>query len=796
MEHMIRHKFWGHYEKNIALILIVSLILVMLSGCGKNQTETKADSKKEAASLVVEKYDYAPIYKQESVNNPFEKEWKCENEINPDFYMAVEDTITDYFDFSSMGQDYYYIAATQVIDDNFTLVAVSYDESSEPIVENIHVFNKNLSTMEISETIFKTEAIGSDYFVILKDRIINFTNHYSENNCIDDINVRTLKQDGTYTDYVNLYEAMENAKEAPVEAIDEPYTDPFSLAYDAIDNNYLVTDTRTGNTYFMDEEGKLKGVVNWKNLNLHFAECVMYSYEGEPVFAGFSLDSASYNVFVFDELKRKPMLETTIINPQKMSVDGHGKILFISSEGTIETLDTVSGVVVKNYFPDDAFLDDLKTLYRDSDGNIWLYYKDNRAVKLAPTIKVQESTINIQGLGYVPDSVQAEYRHYADTHFGVTFSEGPEYEDSQIEYAIGTVATQMAKGEGPDILCVSGEYFDLLQEKGCLMCLDGLISEDIRGQMYKGILESGKSNNQTYMLPYYVTVRSVMVNGSVLNKSTWTIDDLLSVIEKREKEGRPFKALGIDFTGTTINPVSLFIEDISNTKFVDYEKGKCSFDSKEFINILKVCQRYPETNGGLENTSVNKGDFAAGEILCMTTWRGFFGEYESMLSTYGENYYFIGYPTERGNGTFISADLGIAVNANTKNLDVVTDFIKDAYSFANVDSVDVILRKDSFLKHFETVPVTELGYSGSEKVEVYKDAYNSITVLEKKADGTTYKDDYVNLLDNALDYDIKADAIRAIILEETEPMLSGTKSPEETAKVIQSRVSLYLMERQ
>lgn len=122
-----------------------------------------------------------------------------------------------------------------------------------------------------------------------------------------------------------------------------------------------------------------------------------------------------------------------------------------------------------------------------------------------------------------------------------------------------------------------------------------------------------------------------------------------------------------------------------------------------------------ETNGGLENTSVNKGDFAAGEILCMTTWRGFFGEYESMLSTYGENYYFIGYPTERGNGTFISADLGIAVNANTKNLDVV---------------------------------------------------------------------------------DIKADAIRAIILEETEPMLSGTKSPEETAKVIQSRVSLYLMERQ
>jgi len=55
--------------------------------------------------------------------------------------------------------------------------------------------------METSETIFKTEAIGSDYFVILKDRIINFTNHYSGNNCIDDIYVRTFKQDGTYNGY-------------------------------------------------------------------------------------------------------------------------------------------------------------------------------------------------------------------------------------------------------------------------------------------------------------------------------------------------------------------------------------------------------------------------------------------------------------------------------------------------------------------------------------------------------------------------------------------------------------------
>ena len=66
--------------------------------------------------------------------------------------------------------------------------------------------------------------------------------------------------------------------------------------------------------------------------------------------------------------------------------------------------------------------------------------------------------------------------------------------------------------------------------------------------------------------------------------------------------------------------------------------------------------------------------------------------------------------------------------------------------------------------------------------------------LEGRKDGSSYADEYIAMMDasepDSVEYEIKE-----IVLEESNAFFAGQKTEEEVAKIIQSRVQIYLDER-
>ena len=68
--------------------------------------------------------------------------------------------------------------------------------------------------------------------------------------------------------------------------------------------------------------------------------------------------------------------------------------------------------------------------------------------------------------------------------------------------------------------------------------------------------------------------------------------------------------------------------------------------------------------------------------------------------------------------------------------------------------------------------------------------------MERTPEGFTEEDKQavLHIIDNSYSASLGNDRIRYILQEETEPFFKGHKTAEEVAKIIQSRVSLYLLE--
>lgn len=175
--------------------------------------------------------------------------------------------------------------------------------------------------------------------------------------------------------------------------------------------------------------------------------------------------------------------------------------------------------------------------------------------------------------------------------------------------------------------------------------------------------------------------------------------------------------------------------------------------------------------------------------------------YSTVMASLGENEYVtIGYPSVCGNDIRISFVRYIAINKNfmekeTDKKKVIEDFLNCLYmpEYNNESMSSLVpVRLDAF--EGKILMAGDYDYLSSPALKLDDRTYTSIAA---KRDGSTYVDDYLELLknyDNLFYVDTDEAVIREIVFEETEPFFNGAKTAEETARTIQNRVSLYLME--
>lgn len=338
------------------------------------------------------------------------------------------------------------------------------------------------------------------------------------------------------------------------------------------------------------------------------------------------------------------------------------------------------------------------------------------------------------------------------------------------------IIAELMTGEGPDILYLSREDFGLLAGKGLLMDLGTALTPEFTGQLLPGAVGLGTVDGKLYGLPADVSVESLVTLRDIWQGGTWTLEEMLDLLESGEFSGLICQGEG----GFAPRALLAFMTKygVNSSVLIDWEKKECHFEDEIFLRMLKVAKKYGEPDpqpGKKLGIGETLADVLAGSSL---------DQMNMLYEKYGENYFFVGVPTEGKNGNFLLCDGIVAVNKNAANRKAVV-FYLEMLADREIQELPSLTQKVSICRISEESPAYE-----EQGEDTYWDGVKSI----RKEDGTTTLQDWSSFLEQCVPGPIAHKDLSNIIWEEAQGYFEGDKSAETVAAIIQNRIQLYLDE--
>ena len=482
-----------------------------------------------------------------------------------------------------------------------------------------------------------------------------------------------------------------------------------------------------------------------------------------------------------------------------------------ASDGAAETLvmdfsnSNVAGYV--NYvraLPDGGFLID------ESDAAVAVYEK-------APDLDL--STITTLQVCYInPDSSALLSRltvRYNKAHPDkrVVLKEFNAYEDDERlgrELRTGTYR--------PDVLVgsLAQDAYRTLIEDDWFLDLMPYVDKDAtfnRENIFGYVFHSYTKDDKLYGIPARIDLRTVIANKSVVGeRSGWTTHEFVTFLNALP-EGTVYDA--------TIDKMTYYElfggQSEMLSAFIDWDAKTCSFDSEDFLALLSYIDTLPET-----------GDFAYDVTVSAERPYGIFtncrtgkalatkdrvrGSVSSFL--YNDMYFgkdniaYCGFPTADGkNGTLVNREAELfTILSSSAEPELAWDYLKTCASYVDpaVGSEGTIPvlrdryralyagRQLYYFMHYSGVisgsdkplELDENGMYGGSPGEACSKEDVDFDAVERWLDASGAP---------ALQF-AYPEELSNIISEEIGTYLGGARSAEETAKMLQSRVSVYLAE--
>lgn len=371
--------------------------------------------------------------------------------------------------------------------------------------------------------------------------------------------------------------------------------------------------------------------------------------------------------------------------------------------------------------------------------------------------------------------------------------------------------SDVASGQAPDIIIDNGYSANMINYsgKGLFADLTKFIDKDEeinKEDLFPNVIEALSNNGKLYFLSPVFYVNTMLAKESVMGgRTSWTIREMID-FEKSLPEGSRL------FQYAARNSLISDILSASGTTFVDVAKGKCCFDSDEFIALLEYVKDLPEEHDyGYEvYDSVYESKMIADENYD-TLWRNNkvilmeaglsdlrnFNYYQQ--GTFGEKVTFIGYPTSEGNGSTIYFDNMYAISSKSSNPDAAWQFIrryftKDALSSISYGIPVSMSRFDELAEEAKQKPsYTDMEGNLYEYEEEYYMNGESITLEQVSDEDIARFKEFVSTVSRTrTDFS----EILPIIEEEAAFFFEGQKSAKDVAGNIQGRVTIYINEKQ
>ena len=443
-----------------------------------------------------------------------------------------------------------------------------------------------------------------------------------------------------------------------------------------------------------------------------------------------------------------------------------------------------------------------------------------------------------------------------NTDYRIKVIDYSEY-NTEEDYTLGRTKlnTEIISGNAPDIICCNGDMpVDRYAAKGILEDLTPYIEktvgmDNLMEPFFNALRDSDGKLYEIY--PNFSVVTTVGLSKIVGDGSSWTFDDLNAAMGKLQEGATVFD----DYVGKSSILYMCVARNIGN--FVNWETGECSFDTDEFKAILEFANSFPNDDSfnydDYKWEAPNVKMLSGKQLLNAINLDDFDYFRGETFYSLGKDITFVGFPTLDGGGNSFSFNsTGFAMSSTCEYKDVVWEFISQVLSeeyqtsgrgYSGIPSNKKVFEqrieesmtptfseyateyqygKDGGMVYAESAPAVgsddvadtaPADGSGEEESNVPAVEFNKGQVNEQgwyeEPKTWTYMGDrdipvyamteleynaIMDLINNTTAVARYDESIMNVINEEVQAYFEGQKSVDDIAKMIQSRVKIYVNE--
>lgn len=380
--------------------------------------------------------------------------------------------------------------------------------------------------------------------------------------------------------------------------------------------------------------------------------------------------------------------------------------------------------------------------------------------------------------------------------YGESISDETTYQD-----AIQTLNTEILSGNVPDLIQTGNLPLERYAAKDLLLDLWPLIDGDkdlSRDDLMEHFFDVLSIDGKLYELASNFNIQTASVKKSIADgRTSWTLADVKEALSKLQPGAGIFGEVD-----TRDNMLQRSLE-FDMDSFVNWEEKTCSFDSPAFVDVLNFAATFP-AEFDWEHTSFDEmeSDYSrltSGKQLLNACWISQLQDVQVENAMHQGEATFIGFPSASGNGSAFSTPSGIAISAACKDVDAAWSFARELLLEKNQkDTWGFPTNRHAFeaKAKVEMTPQYEINPETGEKEEVSNvgigigDDFSLDLYAATQAD----YDLLMELYENCHTVARQDQDIMKLIQEEAGAFFAGQKTAEETAKLIQDRVGLYMME--
>ena len=275
------------------------------------------------------------------------------------------------------------------------------------------------------------------------------------------------------------------------------------------------------------------------------------------------------------------------------------------------------------------------------------------------------------------------------------------------------------------------------------------------------IIKSFSLKNRQYAIPLNFKLETITTRYD-LDKSYeygWNYDEYIKSIATKS-EIPLFTIMKKSYLSGALNLAD-------NPDFIDYNEYKSFYDSEKFISLIDSINKYgaDESSDNLEEFySAEKFIFSAHDSLKRNAYE--YRTADKLLHSIK------GYPSDSGNYSYAEAGCLASISVSSENKELCWEFIKSLIS----SQTDEYYGKDGY--YFS---VNKNNFTAEMEIIKHQTDAKFVDALKSLIDGVhaPYRSNM---------------RVGNILYEELQLFFNGERNAEETAKVIQNKVSLYLNE--